>query len=329
MRYLVTGLFLLLVTTSIASGEPLVDCADPAFKATSSARSLMLWSKEHVNAAKSQKAQGLDPEYQCGKAIEKLGQAHCKEPGDAEITGMLKDILGVCKKGTPAKSKEEGVDCSSDNFKHPKATVDQLLNWVDLALRSVKNPESQQRSYVKLNCERAFKSAGTAHCKLPADPRPKAALQKVRNKCAAAKTSFAKVDAKEEAKKAARLAQLAAAKKNRKKVKFPRSTFKGSGAKSLRKKMKTALVKGRIAKKAGDVLKVQPMGRWKSGFYAGTRTPYKKIMGTVLWRTKEKDGICRFTSFNFIKDKGRKGWSPLRFKSFCNGCPEGWTRCKK
>ena len=48
----------------------------------------------------------------------------------------------------------------------------------------------------------------------------------------------------------------------------------------------------------------------------------------MLWFDKDKDGICRFTTYKFIKDRKGGKWSRLRFKAFCLSCPEGWTRCK-
>lgn len=42
------------------------------------------------------------------------------------------------------------------------------------------------------------------------------------------------------------------------------------------------------------------------------------------------DGVCRFITYNFVSDHaGGNGWTPVRFKSFCTGCPEGDTECRK
>jgi hypothetical protein len=73
---------------------------------------------------------------------------------------------------------------------------------------------------------------------------------------------------------------------------------------------------------------VQPMGRWQRGRYRGTRVPYQKVTGIVLWWNKDKDGVCRYVSYNYVKEQRGGKWSPLKVKAFCMGCPEGWTRCK-
>ena len=92
--------------------------------------------------------------------------------------------------------------------------------------------------------------------------------------------------------------------------------------------MHKAMLASRNAKKASEMIKVQPAGAWNKGLYDHSKIPFQAIMGIVLWADDDHDGVCRFNSYNFIKDKKAGSWSKLRFRSFCNGCPEGWVKCK-
>ena len=71
------------------------------------------------------------------------------------------------------------------------------------------------------------------------------------------------------------------------------------------------------------------MTSWQNGRFSDTKTPYKKITGMVLWHDSDNDGVCRFASYNFIKTTQGGKWGPLKFRAFCNGCAEGWTKCPK
>ena len=110
--------------------------------------------------------------------------------------------------------------------------------------------------------------------------------------------------------------------------KLPKGFLRGSEEKQAINKMKKALLDRRVAKSARDIVRVVPSSRWAEGRFAGTRKVFRKITDTVLWRDKDGDGLCHFTSYNFIKLKKGRGWTRLAFKSFCNGCPEGDAACK-
>ncbi len=108
---------------------------------------------------------------------------------------------------------------------------------------------------------------------------------------------------------------------------FPHDSYNGSNIEAVRRSMAKALV-GPVAKNRNEVLKVAVTGNWKEGVYSDTKNRYRKISGTVLWYDKNNDSVCRFTTYNFISNHaGGTNWTPLRFNSFCNGCPEGDTGC--
>lgn len=104
--------------------------------------------------------------------------------------------------------------------------------------------------------------------------------------------------------------------------KFPSDSYNGSGINEIRSAMKKAIV-GPVAKSSSEVLKVSVSSNWKEGVYSDSKRRYRTINGTVLWSDKDNDGVCRYTSYVFISDQNGSGWSPLRYKGFCNGCPEG------
>jgi hypothetical protein len=309
--------------------KPLVDCSKPEFKKPSSARSLYLWSKDAEKKILKAKKEGVFKskawESYCPRMISNRGTAHCKEPGNAEYRAGLARLIKVCEEAN--KTPKGGlVDCKDKRFIKREASVDLALKWTESALSSIDSiPERERHWRLKVKCEQALQYAGIAYCKAPSNPKTQAALAKVRKKCAAAKAANA---AKKAQAAKAEQDRKAAAKANRKIVTFPRSTYRGGGAGALAGAMKRALLASRLAKSASEVLKVQPMGRWRSGRYTDTKVPYKKITGLVLWWDKDKDGVCRFVSYNFNKERRGGRWSPLKAKSFCMGCPEGWTKCK-
>ena len=299
--------------------EPLVDCSKKELQSKNSARSLYLWTDGVEKEIRKAKEQGvLESTNHCPRAIRLRGSAHCKEPTNAEYRAGLARVIELCRPNPVAKGGP--VDCSDKRFTHPEASVELLLRWTDLALSGLDSLQSHESSRIKPICDRALKNAGTAYCKAPKNPKTVAAVAKVRKRCAAARAAE---EAKKSAAAKAETDRKAAAKANRKIVKFPRSTYKGGGAARVAAQMKRALLASRLAKSPREVLRVQPMGRWVSGRYTDTKVRYQKITGLVLWWDDDSDGVCRFTSYNFIKDRG-----PLKAKSFCMGCPEGWTRCK-
>ena len=108
---------------------------------------------------------------------------------------------------------------------------------------------------------------------------------------------------------------------------FPKDRYSGSDIEAVRSAMARALV-GPVAKKRQEVLDVAVTGNWKEGVYTDSKNRYRKISGTILWTDTNNDSVCRFTTYNFIADHaGGTNWTPLRFKSFCNGCLEGDAEC--
>jgi len=253
------------------------------------------------------------------------GSAYCKEP-TAEYEKPLLSIIAACNQASRAPDTAGAlVDCKDPRYTSA-APVDQLLRWVEIGLRGLDSMPESEKAQLEPTCARALSYAGAAHCKAPTDPRAGAAIARVNKECAAARARFATKAADAAT---AQAASVNAAKADRKVVAFPRPTFRGGGAGGLAAQMKRALLAGGVAKAATELLRVQPMGRWQSGRSVDTKVPYQKIMGTVLWWDNHRDGVCRFSSYKFVKEgAGRGRWSALKFKGFCNGCPEGWTRCK-
>ncbi len=110
-------------------------------------------------------------------------------------------------------------------------------------------------------------------------------------------------------------------------LKFPSDSYGGKDLKKIRKAMKKAMV-GPVAKSSSEILKVAVTSDWKTGVYSDSKRRYRTITGAILWHDKDGDGTCRFTSYNFVSNhSGGNNWDPLKFKSFCNGCPEGDVEC--
>ncbi len=336
-----TGLITVLALSLTARAQPLVDCSKAEFKSINTARSLFLWTdgaEEKIRKAKAQGTHevkrhstlgpGTPPGY-CKTIISKRGAAYCKEPGHPQYKKALASIIRVCREAAvapkPAKSGA-AVDCKDKRFKRAGASVDQLLSWVEMGLRDVDRLAKHEQFRLKPKCDMALGYAGAAYCKAPGNPKTAAAVAFVHKKCGGTRDKVAGENAAEAA---AQKASVAQAKANRKIVSYPRSTYRGAGNKALAAAMKRALLKNRVAKSKAEILRVRPMGSWQAGRYSDTKVPYKKIMGTVLWHDKDNDGVCRFVSYKFVKERKRGGkWSPLRFKAFCLSCPEGWTKCK-
>lgn len=108
---------------------------------------------------------------------------------------------------------------------------------------------------------------------------------------------------------------------------LPADAYAGGDLDQVRAEMRRALV-GPVAKAAGEILEVRVTSEWNHKRYIDTKRRYRAIMGTVLWADSDGDKVCRFTSYNFTSDEtGANAWSPLKFRSFCNGCPEGEVDC--
>ena len=45
----------------------------------------------------------------------------------------------------------------------------------------------------------------------------------------------------------------------------------------------------------------------------------------MIWKSKRAHVFAR-TSYNFLQIQTGGAWA-LGFRSFCNGCAEGWMRC--
>jgi len=319
------------------AGTALVDCTKKEFKRDDSAASLYAWSGMAEDEIKSMRAAGTfdDPhaivkgsskgaEY-CKKMISKRGSAWCQEPQNVKYQKSLKRLLALChvQQATALPARVNGVDCSDKKFTHPSASVDQLLSWVEMSLRSLDGLDENEAYRVKPICADAIKYSGTAYCKGQGSPKALQALAKVQAKCQTSQKKFSDDKARAQA---ANKASIAAARARRKIVAFPKIKYRGADKSGLARAMRRAMLAGHQAKKADELLRVVPAGAWNKGRYKN-KVRFQAIMGIVLWADDDNDGVCRFTSYNFIKDKKGKRWSKLRFRSFCNGCAEGWTKC--
>ncbi len=297
--------------------EASIDCSSKRFQSNVSARGLMGFSNRIYDEVKATTGSGIYPKYSCDELISKRGAAHCKKPADVKIQTALGEAVALCKQlEHPARAtKKMMVNCSEKRFQ-TKVAVPTLLSRSKSTVGNLAQWSSVQ---AEAKCQAAHSHAGSAHCLLPAEEAPRNELRRVAETCAqdqerrAAMTKAAAV---------ADAAQVAAAKANRKIVKMPR----GKGG-STAKQMHKAMLASRNAKTPAEMLKVQVMTGWQSGRFSDTKIPYKKITGMVLWHDKDDDGICRFTSYNFMKTKQGRKWGALAFRSFCNGCAEGWTKC--
>lgn len=312
----------LVPASGFGSDAPLVDCSEGRFESVNSAKSLMGWSVMAFESVEKAKGTGVYPEAHCNKVIDQRGAAHCKEPADAKIREGLQEALALCAslKSPAAAQGELLVDCKDERFQRRKE-VPMMVKW---SLGMSARLEDWEGFRAQARCDEALAFAGSAHCMLPNEDGPRDAIESVKQACDADR---ARRDAEALAEKAAAAKHLAAQKASRKLVKFPASTYKGSGA-ELAKQMKRAMLASGIAASDAEVQRLVPMGAWQQGRYQVTHVPYRKIDGTVLWHDKDEDGVCRFTTYKFVQDEGASGWGTLRFKAFCNGCAEGWTKCK-
>ena len=327
VRALALSLLPMLVTLwSLPAGaDTLVNCSEKRFKSGSSARSLMGWSRRRFEQVKQASTTGVYPKYACDETIRMRGDAHCQRPKDAAIRTALKEALELCArlKSPPRAKGAAPVNCRDPRFSRPRDPVKQLLSWAEMNLRGLASLHAHQP--VKPKCDQALSYAGAAYCKAPTTHATRAMVLKVRKRCAEAVKARG---AQQAATKAMLAKVMEDQKKARKIVNFPRSTYRGGGAAMLGRRMRAALLGAKVAKAARDIKRMQPMGNWATGRYTDTRLRYRKITGTMLWRDTDNDGVCRFTTYIFISTRTGRGWTPLKFKAFCMGCPEGWTRCK-
>lgn len=94
--------------------------------------------------------------------------------------------------------------------------------------------------------------------------------------------------------------------------------------------IRTDMRKAVIASGAENPLKIAVTSDWQQGVYSDSKRRYRTISGAMLWNDKDGDGVCRFTTYNFVANHlGGNNWSPLKFKSFCLSCPEGDVECTK
>ena len=106
---------------------------------------------------------------------------------------------------------------------------------------------------------------------------------------------------------------------------FPDDSYGSGDLTDIKKQMLKALF-GNVIKSGEEVTAISVTSDWKEGAYSDSKQPYRKIDGTVLFADTDDDGISRFTSFVFIANKANGDWQPLKYKAFCNGCPEGWAK---
>lgn len=108
---------------------------------------------------------------------------------------------------------------------------------------------------------------------------------------------------------------------------FPATSYKGGDAAEIAAAMRKSLV-GPVAKRADEIRDVSVTSEWNHRVYTDTKRRFRVISGAVLWADSNDDGVCRYTTYNFVSDEaGAQSWGPLRFHSFCNGCAEGNAEC--
>jgi len=106
---------------------------------------------------------------------------------------------------------------------------------------------------------------------------------------------------------------------------FPADNYSDGNVSDIKEQMLKALL-GSVIKSTSEITGIAVISDWVEGKYSDTKQAYRKINGTVLFADTDDDGISRFTSYVFNSNKVDGNWQPLKFKSFCNGCPEGWTK---
>jgi hypothetical protein len=297
--------------------KPLVDCAKKRFHSGVSTNGLMGFSDRVFKMVKAAEARGDFPKDRCEELISQRGDAHCQKLDDPKIRGALEAALDLCHRlehPAPVAGKRL-VNCKENRFQL-KHSVPTLLGWSKIEMRDLSQWNARD---AEAKCQEAYGHAGSAHCRAPNNKDAQQAVRSVAESCAQDQERRA---ANAKAGRAAEIKRLATQKANRRIVKLP----KGKGG-AVAKQMKAALLQGRVAKSPREILKTRVTTGWQTGRFVDTKVRYRKISGWVLWHDEDKDGVCRFSSYNFIQTKSGKSWSKLAFKSFCAGCAEGWTKC--
>lgn len=110
--------------------------------------------------------------------------------------------------------------------------------------------------------------------------------------------------------------------------KFPADVYTGSDLARLKEQMADSLV-GPVTKNRAEIKRVAVISKWRHGVYRKTGKSYRMITGAILWADKDGDGVCKYTSYNFISDSlGGDSWTPVRFRSFCTSCPQAEIQCR-
>lgn len=105
---------------------------------------------------------------------------------------------------------------------------------------------------------------------------------------------------------------------------FPKDTHSGN-TEAVRTAMKKAM-----GEKANTIIDIAVTSDWKRGIYSDTKRQYRVISGAILFQDQDNDGVCRFVTYNFSSPHiSGDNWGPLKFQSFCMGCPEGDVECPK
>ena len=100
---------------------------------------------------------------------------------------------------------------------------------------------------------------------------------------------------------------------------LPKDEWKESNKVEILKDLKRAFT---------QEIKKQPVlvgiygSNWNQGVYSLTGQKYRKIAGWAIFDEPDKDGQVPLTTFNWVSDYIDGQWSPLRFDSHCNGCPD-------
>lgn len=297
--------------------KPLVDCAKKRFHSGVSINGLMGFSERVFEIVKAAEARGDFPKDRCEELISQRGDAHCQKSGDPKIRKSLQVALDLCHRlehPAPVAGKRL-VNCKEKRFQL-KHSVPTLLGWSKIEMRDLSQWNARD---AEAKCQEAYGHAGSAHCRAPKNRDAQQAVRSVAESCAQDQERRA---ANAKAGRTAETKRLATQKANRRIVKLP----KGKGG-AVAKQMKAALLQGRVAKSPREILKTRVTTGWQTGRFVDTKVRYRKISGWVLWHDEDNDGVCRFSSYNFIQTKSGKSWSKLAFKSFCAGCAEGWTKC--
>lgn len=111
---------------------------------------------------------------------------------------------------------------------------------------------------------------------------------------------------------------------------FPADVYAGADLANVKAAARAALLAEGVAKGTADILALAITSTISEGRYVDTKVPYRQVSAAVKWADTDKDGFCRFVTYNFVQDQASKGWTPWRFKSFCNGegCQEGEVDCE-